>query len=147
MFSRDPEKGHAIFMQENFRSDRAVIDLSNKVSEYMFYKMDTTFEERDRLVCSKAGGDSKNICEVILCKTNNEEGEPLPSEAEYTARRISEMLSGETLSSGEPICPGDIAILLRSGTKADDYVRASAPSVSLQTTLQRRISSPMEKSF
>ena len=126
MFSRDPEKGHAIFMQENFRSDSSVIDLSNKVSEYMFYKMDTTFEERDRLVCSKIGGDSDNICEVILCKTNNEEGEPLPSEAEYTARRISEMLSGETLSSGEPIRPGDIAILLRSGTKADDFVRALA---------------------
>jgi len=126
IYSRDSEDSAAIFMQENFRSDKCVIDFSNAVSQYIFKHTDTTFEDTDRLVCSKVGGDSQNICEVILCKTQDSEGEPLPSEAEYTAARISEILANDKLNDGSKVRPGDIAILLRSGTKADDYVRALA---------------------
>ncbi len=122
----ETDEGDAVFMSENFRSDRCVIDFSNTVSRYIFSSSKTPFEKEDELVCSKDGGDTDVKCEVILCEKENAEGEPLPSEAEYTARRISALLSGERLSSGEPIRPKDIAILLRSGTAADDYVRALA---------------------
>lgn len=124
-FERDESLGSAIFMSENFRSDKSVIDFSNAVSRYIFSAGSTPFEKCDELVCSKPGGDSDSLCEVILVEKGDEEN-PLPTEAECIARRISQLIATEKLSDGRPIRAGDIAILLRSGTNADDYVRALA---------------------
>ncbi len=125
------EEGCAVFMSENFRSDRCVIDFSNMISRYIFSAGSTPFEREDELVCSKAGGESKNICEVILVEArpdgaeDDEEAQP-PSEPECVAARISELIATEKLSDESPIRPKDIAILLRSGTNADEYVRCLA---------------------
>lgn len=124
-FEADESLGSAIFMSENFRSDKSVIDFSNAVSRYIFSAGNTPFEKCDELVCSKPGGDSGSLCEVILVERGDEEN-PLPTEPECVARRISQLIASERLSNGEPIRPRDIAILLRSGTNADDYVRALA---------------------
>ena len=119
------DEGSAIFMSENFRSDRSVIDFSNTVSRYIFSAGKTPFEPCDELVCSKAGGENAHPCEVILVeKEGDNEDDIMPSEAECVAARISELLSGETLSNGSPVTPSDIAILLRSGTNAEEFVKA-----------------------
>ncbi len=123
-YEADESLGSAIFMSENFRSDKCVIDFSNTVSRYIFSPGSTPFEECDELVCSKPGGDSENRCEVILVEKEIEGEENPPTEPECVAARISQLIAGEKLSSGEPIQPRDIAILLRSGTNADSYVQA-----------------------
>lgn len=121
--------GSAVFMSENFRSDTCVIDLSNIVSQYIFQTGATPFDKCDKLVASKSGADTGNTCEIIMVERENELGQPddsLPTEEECVANRISELLSAGQLSDGSPVRPKDIAILLRSGTHADDYVRALA---------------------
>lgn len=121
----ETDEGSAIFMSENFRSDKCVIDFSNIVSRYIFSQGKTPFEKCDELVCSKAGGENDHLCEVILVeKEGDNEEAVMPTEAECVAARISELLSGETLSDGTPISPSHIAILLRSGTNAEEFVKA-----------------------
>jgi len=116
--------GDAIFMSENFRSDRCVIDFSNSVSRYIFKTGHTPFEAADELVCSKLSGEADSACEVILCeKETGDENTPEISEAAAVAARISKLLSEEKLSDGSPITPKDVAILLRSGVNAESYVR------------------------
>lgn len=124
-FSKENDS-RSIFMSENFRSDKCVIDFSNIVSRHIFFPDSTPFEKEDELVCSKIGGNSENLCEVILVEKEEEGEDPLPTEAECVAARISELLSNGKLSDGSSIRPKDVAILLRSGTNADQYVRALA---------------------
>jgi len=118
------DDGCAVFMSENFRSDRCVIDLSNTVSRYIFKTGKTPFEPCDELVASKPTADSEGACEIILVERETEDGDDAPSEAQCVASRISELLSGERLSDGTAVRPKDIAILLRSGAAAEEYVRA-----------------------
>ncbi|MBQ4067355.1 MAG: UvrD-helicase domain-containing protein [Clostridia bacterium] len=120
----DGIEGSSVFMSDNFRSDRCVIDLSNTVSRYIFSAGETPFEKGDELVCSKIGGDRGTKCEIILVERESEDKAPPPSEAECVAARISELLNGELLASGEPVRPKDIAILVRSGTNANSFVAA-----------------------
>ncbi len=123
-YEADESLGSAIFMSENFRSDKCVIDFSNTVSRYIFASGNTPFEECDELVCSKPGGLSENRCEVILVEKGDEEEGDAPTEAQCVAARISRLIAEEKLSDGSPVKAGDIAILLRSGTNADSYVQA-----------------------
>lgn len=116
--------GEAVFMSENFRSDSGVIGFTNLVSAYIFSTGATPFEKGDRLVFAK-GEDGGVPCEICAV---DKDGEGLTEgknpEAEYVADRIKAMLSGETLSGGKKTEPGDIAILMRTGSAADDYVNA-----------------------
>lgn len=121
----DGNSDTALFMSENFRSDSCVIDFANVVSQHIFKASGTPFEEEDKLVSSKVGGNSDNKCEVILVEAEgDDENEVMPTEAECVAARISELIANEKLSSGEPVHPKDIAILLRSGVNADEFAHA-----------------------
>ncbi len=130
-----------IFMNENFRSDSTVIDFVNLVSAYMFPHTATPFEEGDKLKCSRIcteGSYKTSKAEVCLMEKESsrkggdkapEEQPELPDlyvnyEAEYTADRIEKMLEGETLGDGSLIRPSDVAILLRSFTKASEFASA-----------------------
>ncbi len=118
--------GQAIFMQENFRSQRAVIDFANLISRYMFAAGETPFDEKDELVCTKSGGSAQvEIC-LVPAPEDDEETIPANAEAEYVAGRIQALLQGEILSDGSLVRPGDIAILLRSGRQAAAYADALA---------------------
>ncbi len=117
------EDSEAVFMSENFRSDHNILKFANTVSRYIFAAGATPFEKEDELICSKIGGKTDKKCEVLLVEPESSDGQALPSEPESVAMRISELLEGECLSSGERVRPGDIAILLRSATHAEDYAR------------------------
>lgn len=120
--------GQAIFMQENFRSESAVIDFANLVSRYMFVAGDTPFDKKDELVCAKPGASGGHPVEICLIPTPEEDSEAVleNAEAEYVAEQIQILLGGEVLSNGEPVRPKDIAILLRSGRQAAAYADALA---------------------
>lgn len=121
-----------IFMSENFRSDKYVIDYVNTVSEYVFKGTPTPFEEGDKLICGKTAkeGDEAFPVEVCIVKTPDKKSEDaLPyryenCEAEYVAEKISRLLENGKKASGEPILPKDIAILLQCKTHMKDYTDA-----------------------
>ena len=121
--------GNAVFMSENFRCGEGIIDFSNLVSRHIFSTGATPFDAADELVFSKKyDGDTPPVYRPAqLClveKPEDSDGEN--REAQYVADRIAALLSGETLDSGSPVRARDIAILLRSSTRAEDYARALA---------------------
>ncbi len=117
--------GTAIFMQENFRSDSAVIDFANRISRYVFAAGDTPFDKQDELVCAKVDGVGGRPVEICLVSPAEDvEGADTNPEAEYVAERIWSLLQEGRLSGGTPVCAGDIAILLRSGRQAAAYAEA-----------------------
>ncbi len=122
-YEKDPE-GEYIFMSENFRSDKCVLDFSNAVSEYVFAPGATPFAKEDRLICGKAGGDRATKCSVILISKKDGNNQPLPTEAETVAAEISRILAEDTLAGGERVRPGDIAILMRTSTNAEAFASA-----------------------
>ena len=119
--------GASLFMSENFRCDKSVIDFSNCVSNFMFgNSRGIPYQANDMLRFSKTDCDySPDIPEIYLVDktkgTSNEgdedDEELLRREAEFVARRIRKMLDGEVLANGKKIKAGDIAILLRGFKK------------------------------
>ncbi len=118
--------GRSIFMSENFRCSRPVIDFVNSVSRFMFAGGSVPFSEEDCLVFG-GGEDDETPVEVCLIDKpgrgkKKAEGQAEPTieepEAEYVAGRIADMVS-------EGVRPGNIAVLLR-GISARGAVYADA---------------------
>lgn len=115
-----------VFMRENFRSSKNVIDFANLVSEVMFDGSDTPFETGDRLICSKNGGeDNGKKTEICIVGEDKEAGiSGREAECEYVADRIEGMLAREKKDDGTPVTPSDIAVLLRNATHAGEFAAA-----------------------
>ena len=119
----DPKnsKGLSIFMSNNYRCDKHIIDFSNLISNYMFsntsgipYDMDD-----DQLIFSKKVDDGykHEVTEVALINSAGlGNGNGPKYEAEYVAKRIREMIDDENccLPNGEKVNASHIAILLRN---------------------------------
>ncbi|MBO4219657.1 MAG: UvrD-helicase domain-containing protein [Clostridia bacterium] len=125
-FSAPGSSGKVIFMSENFRSDRSVIDFSNAVFDTVWKAAGDSMDYRDedRLVCGREDTPQGIKPEIILIENgrqNDPEGpdkdeDPSaePDEAEYVAMRIEELIRTGAKDDGTPILPGDIAILTRN---------------------------------
>ncbi len=133
LFNRYREKylrgdgGEAVFLSENFRSDKNIIDFSNLVSDYIFTCGSAPFEKEDRLICKKDGGDKNRApCDVVIIDNRKADtsDESYDGEPDYVAERILGILSGMEDVGVENVSPSDIAILLRSGKKADAMAKA-----------------------
>ncbi|MBQ8402223.1 MAG: UvrD-helicase domain-containing protein, partial [Clostridia bacterium] len=121
--SFSPEDGRCLFMSENFRCDRPVVDFVNLVSDYLFPQGSMPYTAEDALVFGK-GESEDTAAEIVLIEkpAAGEDEEESPAalsdaepdpEAEYVAERIAELLShGQT--GGRAYTPDDFAILLRS---------------------------------
>lgn len=115
-----------IFMSENFRCDKSVIDFSNAVFDVVFGCAGDSIDYRDddRLVFAKgnAGTESHGKVQVHLfdSKTvipkdaNPDEVVIMSNEADFVASEIEKLISCGQKNSGEPIRPSDIAVILRS---------------------------------
>ncbi len=101
------ERACSIFMSENFRCDRPVIDFVNRVSRHSFVPAGGVvgYRAEDDLVCGKLGGGEKPVRVAIL---------PTDSEVKYVISEIRKLLSGEKKADGSPIQGSDIAVLCRS---------------------------------
>ena len=113
--------GHSIFMSENFRCARPVIEFANAVSRYMFPYGGIPFSEEDCLVYGGVAAGEKAV-EVALIdgtRAKDEDESPVISEAEYTAERVYSMIKNEGY------LPSDIAILLRSPGSTGDLYEAA----------------------
>ncbi len=113
--------GHSIFMSENFRCARPVIEFANAVSRYMFPYGGIPFAEEDCLVYGGVaeGEKSVEVCLIDGTRSKSDDEIPIISEAEYTADRIYSLIKNEGY------VPSDIALLLRSPGSTGDLYEAA----------------------
>ena len=117
------QKQATIFLSDNFRSDRSVIDYTNAVFYQLFNNNSGSvpYLEGDALACARLEKDDWKLPTRYLMvdrSATNDEGDPL-NEYEVVAREILQLVQ-----SG--VKPSEIVILLRAMTKADHYRKALA---------------------
>lgn len=117
-----------IFMSSNFRCDKGIVDFTNEIFDRMFglFHESIGYQEGDRLGYAKIQKTEPPYRRPSVIITENQkysDGAPLTN-AELVARKIHELISTDTLNSGEPIKPSDIAIILRGNGKIADYAEA-----------------------
>lgn len=128
-----PEGEAALFMSDNFRCDRGVVELVNSVFDCVFGLVGENigYCPEDALLCSKYKGRESEEpplvrAELLLIESKykkqqnpiddvaEERRRGIEHEAIAVASRIRELLATEKKNDGTPIRPSDIAILLRS---------------------------------
>lgn len=118
----------AIYMSENFRCDRAVIDTVNELFDKLFGAVGASigYLAEDRLVCAKdQDGVPYRTSELMLVErpqdadeeAEDDEQAPLKSaeaEAHAVAARIRELLATGVKNDGKPVEARDVAVLFRA---------------------------------
>ena len=110
-------KGLCVFMSDNFRCDRSVIDFSNAISRFMFSATDgVPFTKDDELKFSKSGASKEEPVDVYLFERNDDADEDAEcvEEARFIAGEIRRILKEEAKEDGKPYKPSDFAVLCRS---------------------------------
>ena len=123
----------SIFMSDNFRCDKGVIDFVNLIFDRIFGALADSigYNAGDRLVYAKKheGGEPPYMRPQVCLADSAEigdwfcEDEEMDTSAAIVARKIRYLIDNERLDNGKPITPGDIAIILRR-TKGRDTVYA-----------------------
>ena len=120
-------EGHSLFMSENFRCDRSVIDFANRVSDTVFPYGNISYGSGDRLVFAKReeelGGRGPSEVYLFPPPRSDEKKKLAESgfcEEEFVADMIEEMTTVPD-RSGRTVAPGDIAILVRTNKYADKF--------------------------
>lgn len=111
----DPKEGGGatLYMSENFRSDRPVIDFVNLVSARMFPGTTTPFEDGDRLICKKdQTGRAVTPCEIALIEKGDDPAGV--TEGGYIAEKIVSLIERGRRADGTAFKPGDFAVLVRN---------------------------------
>lgn len=131
--------GICVFMSENFRCDRPVIDFANRICSFLFSACEKSvgYRPQDDLVCSKRppeGAEGTSLAPVqvaVFEAPTKKEGEGTPTEndddstdeAVWTAAEISRLLREERLDDGSRITPSDIAILVRAKSHGTAFAK------------------------
>lgn len=138
----DPEA--SIFMSDNFRCDEGIIDFANSIFDRLFgtLREGIGYVEDDRLRFSKRYDDvpqppyrKPEVC--LLPKgagsrsVATDEGEEYSLEPLVVAEKIQELLDTGRLNSGEPIRPGDIAIIIRANKGRDKAFAAALSALDI----------------
>ena len=125
-------EGNCVFMSDNFRCNEPVIRFANQICSFLFSACEESvgYRPQDDLVYSKKPVEGIVPSPVELAVfgatprgVTGENGEKTREEAVWVAAKISELLRGGTLDSGEAITPSDIAILVRNRSQGDAYVK------------------------
>ncbi len=135
----------AIFMSENFRCDKGIIDYVNEIFDNLFYVLRDSigFVIEDRLISRKihpSGEPEYRKPELCLLpyrinKLGIEEDDNDNTEAMLVAEKIRELLATGTLDDGSPIRPGDIAIIMRNAHGKDSEYAAALSSLGIPSAL------------
>ena len=117
-----------IFMSENFRCDKTIIDFANRVCSYLFRTAGKNIEYRDEddLVFSKPIDTDHAFSKVILTVIDRKDSEAEfeNAEAAYVASEINRLISTEKKADGSPITASDIAVLSRGYSFCTDVEKA-----------------------
>ncbi len=129
----------SIFMSENFRCDKTVIDFTNRVCSYLFALTAKSigYTHEDDLRYSKKAPKDKSYTPsavelaVIVPPSDESSGYKANAdnnreiEARYIAKTVKELLSGDTKKAdGKKLEPSDIAVLYRSSKIVEPICRA-----------------------
>ncbi len=133
----ETDQGCVLFMSENFRCDKSVIDFTNLVCAYIFEACPDTIGYRpdDDLINRKIAPEGYVSPQVVLQITqptdaeedeDDEDDEDLVADTETQAavNEILRLLAGERKADGTPILPSDIAILSRTKAPLDTFAHA-----------------------
>lgn len=119
------DAGLSIFMSENFRCDKTIIDFVNCVSRHSLGG-DFAYLPEEELICAKPEGNTGAEVPVrVVIAQNPEDGENVKNpEAAFVAQEIERLVGFEKKKDGTPIRYADIAILLRADkTAAEEFRR------------------------
>ena len=134
----DPMSGNTIFMSENFRCDKGVIDFANYICERIFPAISAGIgynPEGDNLKHGKKVEKDHVAKKVELMvvetppKSDEETETPLPKvdsvydESIVVANEIARLIRNEKKADGKSIKAGDIAVLVRSMGHAKQLMR------------------------
>ncbi len=123
--------GVCIFMSDNFRCDRPVIDFANRVCAFLFSACEETvgYRPEDDLVASKRmpetlpdGLPAPVEC-VIFDKSQEASEDGIHPEATWVAGEISRLLREGHLDDGRAIRPSDIVILVRNKAHGKPFLK------------------------
>lgn len=129
-------EGNCVFMSENFRCDRPVINFANRVCSFLFSACEESvgYLPQDDLVCSKPDPESYPKGHPVPVRFTvfdapprggnaSEEDEDAPAREEpvWVAAEIASLLRTGTLDNGARITPSDIAILARTHKQGEAY--------------------------
>lgn len=117
-----------IFMSSNFRCDKGIVDFTNEIFDRMFgiFHESIGYQEGDRLGYAKIQNAEPPYRRpsVIITENDTYSDGSAPTNTEVVAKKIHELITSDTLNSGAPIKPSDIAIILRGNGKIKDYAEA-----------------------
>lgn len=106
-----------VFMSENFRCDKTIIDFANGVCSYLFKtgSLNIAYKDEDDLSFSKKVPEDYNFNKVSVkvIDRKNAEVELENAEAAYIASEINRLITEEKKADDTPIEPKDIAVLSR----------------------------------
>ena len=117
--SDESSVGASIFMSENYRCDRGIIDFVNNVFDKMFsaVKNSIGYVSEDRLTFAKkykSGVEpSYTPAEIFVVERPDKDSDEKSASPRFIARKIRELIDTGTLADGSPITASDIAIVLR----------------------------------
>lgn len=106
-----------IFLSENFRSDKGVVDFSNRIFARLFNNNSgrVPYMPDDALVCSRPPERDAGLSTQLLFLEKSDE--KCMSEADYVASRINSLILNG-------VQPSDIVILLRSMSASEKFRKA-----------------------
>ncbi len=125
-----------VFMSENFRCDKNVVDFVNLVCPAAFRACGSSigYLPEDDLVFSKKvpenyGGVAVNVTVITSPDKDKAADDPAIAESDkteidYIVYEISRLLCGERLSDGKQITPGDISVICRDKKTCADISEA-----------------------
>ncbi len=127
----------SVFMSNNFRCDRGIVDFVNSVFDKMFGLLGESigYLEEDRLVCSKVADPEPEYLTPEICMLEKQASKDIyddeydeeqnDSAPTVVAKKIKELLTSGRLDNGNTPTPSDIAIILRNA-KGKDRLYAEA---------------------
>lgn len=122
--------GASIFMSENYRCDRGVIDFVNDIFDKMFtaVKDSIGYVREDRLTFAKkykSGIEPPYVpAEIFVVDRLKGDSEKKSASPEFIAKKIRDLIDNGTLGDGSPIKASDIAIVLRRRDGIDSFADA-----------------------
>lgn len=105
------------FLSRNFRSQGRILDFANEIFRLLLNVGNRPlYGEEEELVCGT--GVYGDPVEITVF-SQKKEADGTTSESEFVAEKIAELLKTKK-ADGSPVCPGDIAILLREKKNVEE---------------------------
>ena len=129
-----------IFMSENFRCDKGVVDFVNDVFDKLFYHMRDSigYLDGDKLKFGKGNAEAEykypEIC-VVDKDAFSEQTDKKFYTPTVVAQKIKELLDNARLNNGERVKPGDIAIIMRTAKGREGYYKSALEQIGIEAAV------------